>query len=570
MIICGIKITHDGGVALIEDGELKFSIEMEKINNNPRYSGINDLDQIEEVLQSKGYSLEQIDRFVVDGWHGAGAHWRGTPVISCKSSGTDLNLPVAAYNERGLKEDIAERQTFRGGLPIKGKEYPYSSYMHVTGHVLGTYCASPFAEQKQSSYVLVWDGGQYPRLYYVDPDHKKVENLGHLFFLLGTIYSIIGLYFGPYKKTQAEMDAYRAELEENGFSNMFFGGLSIAGKIMSYIANGTVQNELLEALPKIHKEELEISNMFEHKFCRAIKKFVEGKGYSDADVLLTFHTYLQNQLIESLRKKLKAHSVEKSNFCFCGGSALNIKWNSAIRATNMFHDVFVPPFPNDSGSAIGAACAEMWDQTDRLHVDWSPYLGPAFINNEPIEGWQKADCSLDQLAEHIETTNEPVVFLNGCAEVGPRALGNRSILAAAAHPIMKEKLNEAKKREAFRPVAPICLLEYANEIFEPGCEDPYMLFDHKVRPEWVDKVPAICHLDGTARVQTVSKDDKGAEAIYELLNAYQRRTGIPLLCNTSANLNGSGFFPDVKSATEWGRVNYVWSNNVLYSKKSAA
>lgn len=129
---------------------------------------------------------------------------------------------------------------------------------------------------------------------------------------------------------------------------------------------------------------------------------------------------------------------------------------------------------------------------------------------------------------------------------------------------MKDRLNDVKGRERYRPVAPICLEARAPEVFTPGVPDPYMLFEHEVRPDWQNRVPAVVHLDGTARVQTVGPRDD--PFVFEVLTEYERLSGIPLLCNTSANLNGSGFFPDVRSAMRWGRVPAVWSDGMLYER----
>lgn len=561
MIICGIKVTHDGGISLIDDGVLKCLIEMEKLENNGRYASINDLSEIEALLQTKGYSIDQIDHFVVDGWHGNEANWGGAPMVVSQSDGERINLPVAGYNEKDLNDNNLQPEVFSDGLVVNGKSYPYLSYRHATGHIMGTYCASPFAERGEDSYVLVWDGGQHPRLYYVDASSKTVSNRGPLFFLMGTIYGIMGQYFGPYKKTDAELEEDRNRMELDGY----FGGLSIAGKIMSYIAKGTVQPALLEALPALYQLQFEVSNLLEHKFCKAIRDFVQGTHFSDADVLLTLHTYLQDLLISNLKKKIDTEHLGQANFCFCGGSALNIKWNSTIRASGMFQDMFVPPFPNDSGSSLGAACAAMWDKTNHKYLQWHPYLGPDIVEKEAVEGWKKQPFDIEQLAHLLHVSQEPIVFLSGNAEIGPRALGHRSILAAATSTAMKARLNNAKKRESFRPVAPICLAEDAPEIFDPGSPDPHMLFEHQVKPAWRDKVSTICHLDGSARLQTVSAQSKAIE-VRSLLEAYKEISGIPLLCNTSANFNGSGFFPDAESATRWGRVNYVWQGGFLYSK----
>lgn len=186
-------------------------------------------------------------------------------------------------------------------------------------------------------------------------------------------------------------------------------------------------------------------------------------------------------------------------------------------------------------------------------------------SNGSFPGWSQSPCSLKELAFLLHVSNEPVVFLNDAAELGPRALGNRSIIAQATSEKMKDLLNRVKRREPFRPVAPLCLEEDAPGIFDPGCQDPYMLFDHKVREEWKAALPAICHIDGTARLQTVNRMNNSV--VFDLLQEYKKMSGFPLLCNTSANFNGSGFFPDVYSATRWGQLNYVWSNNLLFTKE---
>lgn len=560
MIICGIKITHDGGVALIDNGVLKFSIEIEKINNNHRYSSLNNLTMINEILTEYGYTLDMVDYFAIDGWHGKGTHWRGKPILPVKNGTDDIELEVATYNELTLGENILEASVFEKKLLVGKECFDYRSYMHVAGHVCSAYCSSPYAQRNEASFVLVWDGGQYPRLYYVDPKSGTIKNLGHLFFFLGTIYSIMGHYYGPYKKTAEEMRLDREQMTIEGY----FGGYSIAGKLMSYIAFGEPNEVLINELEVIYKRELEILNVFEHKFMLAVKEFVDGTNLSDADVLASIHVFLEKKLLASLTKKVKKYPGYEPNFCFSGGSALNIKWNSKIRGLNLFNEIWVPPFPNDSGSAIGVACSAMIEIQKHYKLDWDVYSGPNLIQKEPEEGWVKEKCSIAELAKQLAENDEPILFLNGRAELGPRALGNRSILAPATNSSMQHKINCAKRREAFRPVAPICLEAFAAEVFEPGYADPYMLFDHKVREDWKSRVPAIVHLDGTARLQTVNKTQN--PLIWELLTHYRQATGVPLLCNTSANLNGSGFFPDIESAAGWGRVNYIWSDGMLYEK----
>lgn len=556
MRICGLKLTHDGAIAVIEDNKLLFSIEMEKVNNNPRYTAIEKTSVIEEVLASQGLTVQDIDHFAIDGWGGYDQEALAIQPrleigegdlnrLSIIHNEKEVYLDIAQYHERTLSHNILQQWTC-GGLPVGKTTFNYSSYLHVTGHVMSAYCCSPFAGRGENSYVLVWDGGMYPRMYFVDAANGSVENIGPIFLLIGNIYTIFSQHFGPFKVA-------------GGFAK---DSLSVAGKVMAYIALGKNRKELYPVFDKVYDEHYNVPMGFANIFAAEFKKEIEGMDYSDEDILCSFHHYLGELLVSKLGKKISRFNKACTNICFAGGCALNIKWNSDIRESGLFKEVFVPPFPNDSGSAIGAACAHLWLNTQHRSVEWSVYSGPSLTEDFPEGKWMRSACSVEQLAELLHTTGEPVVFLNDKAELGPRALGNRSILAPAVLPEMKDVLNYVKRRERYRPVSPICLEDAAASIFEPGCSDPFMLFDHFVKEEWVNRIPAICHLDGTARLQTTNENEN--PVIAQLLRSYHKLSGIPLLCNTSANHNGKGFFPSVAAATDWGQVNYVWSNGWLY------
>lgn len=565
MIICGIKLTHDGAIALIDNGKLIFSYEMEKLENMPRYSGFCiSMARIEEILAEHGYSFSGIDQLVIDGW----GRWDPADIGTTKSKEENFivipdgknNIEIHELADYGhlvrQDEDILAASRFK----TRKVELPYKSYKHVTGHVLGAYCTSPFARKKEDSFVLVWDGGMPPQLFYYKYNENEILNLGTLFLLTGYTYINFAQAFEP-------------------FSLVKPGDLSVAGKAMAYMALGKVEPDIMAKYGEIFNDlneevreveiDMNIIAMITAEFIKQAKQFCTAHKKAHPNMLTTFQVFVQNVLIENLRKKIQEHPGLHNNLCFAGGSALNIKWNSAIRDSGIFSDVWVPPFPNDSGSAIGTACCEMVMTDNIRSLDWNVYSGPS-IKDMQVENPQYAayDCELDELAYILYEYNEPVVFLNGSAELGPRALGNRSILAAAVTPDMKKILNKAKDREDYRPVAPICLEEAAPNIFDPGSPDPYMLFEHQVKPGWKDKVPAICHLDGTARLQTVNKNEN--PVIYELLTHYKKLSGVPLLCNTSANFNGSGFFPDVESAMEWDGVNLIWSAGKLYAKDKVA
>ncbi|MCK1732126.1 nodulation protein NodU [Bradyrhizobium sp. 142] len=551
MRICGIKLRHDGAIALVKDGRLVFCVEHEKLSNNPRYQAIDNLDAIVVTLAEHGLEPRDIDQFVVDG-----GLWReGFQVLS----GAEPVTPEwGPYVERCAERLLDSRDGL--SLMLGGRFFPYKSYPHVTGHLASAYCTSPFAKAGHSALCLIWDGLIFPRLYHVNPSGARFIEC--LFPLIGHVYAMAGDHFGPYANRK---------LSNN---------LGLAGKLMAYIALGSADDDIISAFRQHYEERLAVdaehARLYHTESGRessvaAIHGFFQEsalrlKSKRAEDVLASFHCFLERLLIRQMTTVLERHSglPGSRNLCIAGGCGLNIKWNSALRATGLFDAVWVPPFPNDSGAAIGAACSAMAADRGFVPLEWSVYSGPALINSDVPSEWEAAPCSMRELAT-ILASNNPVVFLAGRAELGPRALGSRSILAAATSARMKDYLNDVKLREHFRPVAPICLEDRAPDIFSPGTPDPYMLFEHKTRSEWRNKVPAVVHLDGTARLQTIPRTAQ--HKIAELLVEYEKLAGIPLLCNTSANHHGRGFFPDVASAAQWGRVEHIWADGLLWTKK---
>ncbi|MCK1740158.1 nodulation protein NodU [Bradyrhizobium sp. 139] len=554
MRICGIKLTHDGAIALIEDGQLVFCVEQEKRGNNPRYQRIDNLDAIVVVLAEHGLDTRDVDQFVIDGWLG-----EAESQFDVISGAVPVTLKGAPYLERHAEDLLTSHDG--SGLMLKNRIFPYRSYPHVTGHVASAYCTSPFAKTGQPAFCLVWDGATSPRLYYVE--RRSARFLESLLPMFGRTYVVAGLHFGPYKR-----------------ANRGWGDRSIAGKVMAYIALGSVDEDIVAVFRELYDERF--AAVFARRYgadmnsqesmLAAVHDFFEAselrlKNKSPEDVLASFHSFVERRLVCEMANALQRHSCNPGpqNLCIAGGCALNIKWNSALRRSGLFDAVWVPPFPNDSGSAIGAACASVAAHEGFVPLEWSVYSGPDLLRSDVPPEWKALPCSMSELAT-ILAGNKPVIFLTGRAELGPRALGSRSIVAAATSVGMKDHLNDIKLREHFRPVAPICLEDRAPDIFNPGTPDPYMLFDHQTRPEWRDKVPAVVHLDGSARLQTVPRTSQ--HRIAELLIEYEKVSGIPLLCNTSANLQGRGFFPDVAAACRWGRVDHIWCDGLLWTKRS--
>lgn len=551
MKILGLKLTHDGSYTVMESNRLRVTFELEKHKNNNRFKILNSLDDLNEILEIEGYSLKDFDKIIVDGWISDSIS------LFQLNENKHFNIRVAPYIESELFKDVSKELIFND-LIYENKSFEYSTFSHVTGHILSSYMTSSFAKKKENSYVLIWDGGMYPRLYFIDAESFKILPLGHLFCLGVNIYSIFSQHFGPFKIND----------------NVIKDELSIAGKVMAYVAFGNFDNDINSDLELVYNN-LVVNSDFEisvpllpYDFAREFIKVSKDKDYLHEDVLTTFHHFLGNLLLKKLQNKIAIDGKRTMNLCYGGGAALNIKWNSLIR-NNLKMNLWISPFPNDSGSSIGAACSELFINSKVTYIDWNVYSGPLikigdidkFMNN----GWSVKEICLEQLAEILHKENEPILFLHSRAEIGPRALGNRSILFSATCLKNKDIINKLKLREHFRPVAPICIEERASEVFDPGCEDPYMLFEHSVRDLWISKIPAAMHEDNSSRLQTVNIQQNAI--LYQLLSEYERQSQIPVLLNTSANFKGSGFFPDVYSALKWGKVKYIWCDNKLYFKK---
>lgn len=249
--------------------------------------------------------------------------------------------------------------------------------------------------------------------------------------------------------------------------------------------------------------------------------------------------------------------TKEENLCMAGGVALNCVMNARIKDKCGFKNVWVQPAAGDSGTALGAA---IWvDQQQRKNegkcfVMDHAYWGPEYSDDE-IEAflkWTKARYrKLENVAEEtaaILAEDKIIGWFQGGMEFGPRALGSRSILASPIHADMQARLNEVKDREDFRPVAPVVLEEDANDWFEGAHYSPFMLFVYNVRPEKEDKIPAVRHVDGTARIQTINQQQHSC--YYNLIKAFKQKTGVPVLVNTSFNTLGKPIVCTPRDAVE--------------------
>jgi carbamoyltransferase len=253
--------------------------------------------------------------------------------------------------------------------------------------------------------------------------------------------------------------------------------------------------------------------------------------------------------------RVALRTIPSRNLCLAGGVAMNSKANGRLLASGLVERLFIQPAATDDGTAVGAALGAhhaLTGTVPRAELA-SVYLGNSATQEEieqnlrvykiPFIRSRHVSRSVARLLDqgHI------VGWFQGRMEFGPRALGNRSILADARDPGMKDKVNEVVKfREGWRPFAPSVLLERFADYFEPSIPSPFMILTHTVRPEKRSTIPAVTHVDGTARIQTVERQTN--PRYWDLISEFERLTGVAVVMNTSFNLRGEPIVSEPKDA----------------------
>ena len=542
MLTAGVKFTHDAAVAVFDGNRLLFSIEAEKVANGARYAKFkNGWVDAHAILKREGIALKDINSWSIDGGKAGGISHMPGEIISRYH---EFDGPVTVFPSRTRQEN---------GI---------HSFSHVAGHVIGAYALSPFSATKTPCYVIVADGGLNPRAYRVDPKANRYHFVGAASPIYGKIFSIAGYYFGPYRDSDilARVDRNEPDL---------YGQYDWPGKLMSWVATAVdpelcitpfiygAMREAFRNFPSAGDLSHAADGHIEHEVCRALRKLADDTGLDDASALGALHRAIADIWIDALVNIVPMSAP----MIFTGGSALNIKLNSRLAA---IWNLWVPPVANDSGSAIGAACCALLYDQGISSVEWSVFSGPKLLPIPlQIPGWYRHSGGKRAIAEAVTAicSGAIVMKLSGRSEIGPRALGARSLLASPFSVEVRDALNAAKGREAWRPVAPICLSEEAEWYFDGKSDDHFMLYDHNVRHPGIK---AVEHIDGTARTQVVLPEDVFTK---EILIEHKRRTGCGILCNTSANENGKGFFGDFETASTWAAekgVDYILYDAELY------
>ncbi|MBN2440178.1 MAG: hypothetical protein JXJ04_02495 [Spirochaetales bacterium] len=485
--IVGCNTHHDGGTVFLRNSHLVSSIESEKDSHFRYRTHFNELDEYIRSCINDGNKPDCITMI-----------------------GEYLHNPYFGTDPGLLK--IVERE-------FCGIRFPVFLTTHERAHIFCSYGMSPFP-QGEPCYMLTWEG-RIGKFYKINKDlsisafQTVFANLGDSF---SCTYSIAG-------------------------NKPLFIDLTNAGKIMALagFASGRARSDkeylmedvnLMASLPDIwDMRKYENGHHPVFKKLEIYHKGVESRIFKD------FAWKYQDMFFNLFYEFALMHCTENLPLLIGGGCGLNCEWNTRWRDCGLFPEVFVPPCTNDSGIAIGAAIDAQYYFTKNAKISWSVFSGEEFVMDQAdVSNFAIHDLDYEEVVHFLHDTSGVIAWVQGKYEIGPRALCHRSLLASPLNKEMHTTLNRIKEREQFRPIAPVCPEEDVGEFFRWQGSSPYMLYFQKVlSPE----LKAVTHVDGTARVQTVTEQEN--KRIYDLLQWCKKRTGCPVLCNTSLNFKGKGF-----------------------------
>jgi carbamoyltransferase len=535
MLTIGLSaIFHDSAVALVEDGRVVYAVEEERLSRVKSAPNAFPTRALEHVLTTHQLELGDIDAIGFFWEPGVDLSWLGRTARAGL-----LRRPLSTLQLAGMKSGV--ELSLRGRLAFELRRFagdrrralpPVRFFPHHHCHAAMAYACAPF----ERAAVLVADGigGETcTSAYEASPAGLRFLHAVDLPHSLGLLYAAITQYLGfqfnsdewkvmglaPYGARDAAFDRFFAGLVHL----LPDGGYAIDRRFTPgwqrnpFTFGPLLSEETSRYLGPPRRPDEEITDRH-RAIARALQVRVEQ---------VIFH------VLRDLHQRTGA-----TDLCFGGGVALNCVANGKIVAETPFRRVHVPFGPGDAGAALGAGLlAQGWPRCDTLR---SPYLGPA--HNEAELERELVRCTLpsrrvpdlaSQTAKLL-ARGHIVGWFQGRMELGPRALGHRSILADPRRAEMKDRINAAVKyREGFRPFAPAVLAERTGDFFDAGVASPYMSFALKVnRPD----IPAVTHVDGTGRLQTVER--ALSPAFHALISAFGAETGVPVVLNTSFNVKG--------------------------------
>lgn len=483
---------HDGAFAYIVDGRLAFSVEAEK-SSGFRHSSLS----IPDVFDALAELDDVPDVLCEGGW------WPGdTPREGVR---------VADYRGTDRQQILIRKSS------LVGKSIDIFSSSHERSHLL---CAFGMSDLPKGTpcYALLWEG-VLGAFYEIDSELNLVK-IADVLPEPGHRYAMLYALADPtFNKSTAD-----------------YSRLSDAGKLMALASfakrvHPTSEEEAIISFLLQNSAHLSVRDLESLKDSRHYNVGLEDQEFRDLAGIFS------DRLFDRFCKFAEANLRRGMPLLIAGGCGLNCDWNTQWKDSGLFSDVFVPPVANDSGSAIGTAIDAQFYFTGEPKIAWDVYAGRHFGLDQAVDGslFDEWEADIADIAALL-ASDLILGWVSGRYEIGPRALGNRSILAAPFKESTRERLNVIKQREQFRPIAPVCLEEDANKWF--GCDrpSPFMLYTYRAS---TSALAAVTHVNRTARIQTVNSVNN--PSMFGLLAAFKELTGYGVLCNTSLNFKGKGF-----------------------------
>jgi carbamoyltransferase len=526
MITLGFNYSkmHDSSACIASDGELLFAVAEERISRIKHDAGFPQ-HAIRACLNFAKVSPDQLN-FICQGWPTPGKAF--STDLKCFLRGQYPITYLNVLNSARLYASMAHQNGgFRRFTDIFGPTRAQIRFVdHHLAHAISAYSYSGF----DKAAVVVMDGRGAWEASSIWYGHDG--RLDHVLTIpwpnsLGLFYAQFTQYLG-------------------------FVPNSDEWKVMGLAPYGNPGINLSEFISSNHESyHVNAPLLFERsKGISAIAKRLGPERTPESEIDDSFKNvaFAVQDACEVAMLALVRLATQKTNcrdVCLAGGVALNSKANGKIQASGMVDNIFVQPAASDDGVALGAVFAPYLDHGGRLpmrpmrHV----YLGPEFTDADIEKALRTYKLRATKLENVASTTAELLAnskiigWFQGRMEFGPRALGHRSILADPRDPEMSAKVNNAVKfREWWRPFAPSMLKEVASEYLEHACDSPFMILTNPVRPEKRGTIPSVTHVDGSARPQTVEQDLN--PLYWNVINEFGKRTGVPVIMNTSFNLRG--------------------------------
>jgi carbamoyltransferase len=541
MIQLGISCYyHDSSVCLVKDGKVVLAVEEERFSGIKHDSSFPEK-SIKWIMQESNIPFEDVEEVC----------FYESPLIKTHRIVTTClkNLQIVdafKFAFKGVKQYNELRKRLK--WMFSKAELKFTS--HHNSHIGYSYLTSPYRE----SAILSIDGvGEWDTTVLAHGKGNEWDTLETTKFphSLGMLYSTFTAFLG-FKPNEGEYKVMglapygNPKTFSHKFREIIFpskkGGYTLNMKMFQYDKSDEVMftSELsnhLGILPRLPEEEI----TQQHKDLAATIQFI-------------YEMYFF-RLLKDLHRRTKC-----DNLVLGGGCAYNGTANGKISKKTGFKNVWIPNAPSDAGSSIGACLISYYNSTHPHRIDnTNPYLGPKYLSDvvkKELQNYNKkliynklSDDEIISVVANAISNGKVVAWFEGRLEFGARALGHRSILADPTNGEMKSRINRiVKKREGFRPFAPIVKLEDVSTYFEWDKSVPYMNQIVGVKKEYRNMLPAITHVDGTARIQTLNRED--CVRIYDLLTELEKQNEYPIVLNTSFNIKDQTMIRDPKTAID--------------------